>query len=115
MRRNGWIFLEVLVATNVVGILAVVLATAVGAHQKAINHLADTRAASRLAESAILSMQSGQSPLPRGEDQSVAIHPISQATYFSGMSWVEIDASFHGRRAALIGLVPTGSTPGGGK
>jgi len=115
MRNRGWVFMEVLVATMLVGILAIILSKAAGAHQNGISHLADMRAASRLAESAMLSMQVGQSRVPVDENQSIAVRPVSQGTEISGMSWVEIDATVHGRSAELVGLVPSGSIPNGGK
>jgi hypothetical protein len=115
MRSRGWVFMDVLVATMLVGILAIILSKAIGAHQSGINHLADTRAASRLAESAMSSMQSGEAPMAGDANQSIAIRKDSPAAGITGMSWVEVDAGVDGRHASLVGLVPLDSIPGGGK
>jgi ABC-type Fe3+ transport system permease subunit len=108
--RTGWVFIDVMMATILLSIIAGILGFAANWHQHALKHLSDARAASRLAESALLSLQSGQSPPATG----VAFHRLSSSTDLPGRSWVQVDATVGARRAGVVGLVPDNSIPGGG-
>jgi hypothetical protein len=102
--RKGWVFLDVVMALTIVAILGLVLGSAADARQRALNHLADSRAAERLAESALISLQAGQAA-PGG---AVIVHNLSIAAPVPDRNWVEVDATVNKREAAIIGLVPKG-------
>jgi hypothetical protein len=95
----------------IVSIIGLTLGAGATWHNRALAHLADARAASRLAESALTSLQSNQHPT---NAPTVHYHQIAQASDFPGMTWVEVNATVNGRSASLIGLVPTQSLAGGG-
>jgi hypothetical protein len=108
--RNGWVFLDVVMGIILVSFIAAILGAAADFHQRAQRHLADTRAAARLAESALLSMQSGQTPRPFGE-ASLAFHRLSASSDFPGKTWVRVEAAVGDRTASLVGLVPQTAVP----
>lgn len=111
--RRGWVFIDVVMAMILISLIAAMLGAAANWHQRALRHLADSRSATRLAESAILSMQSGQTP-SRGSDAALTIHKLSDSSDIPGNAWVEVDATVGNRRASLVGLVPQNTLPGGG-
>jgi hypothetical protein len=100
-------------AIMIVAILAALLSVADGSHQRALKHLADSRSATRLAESALISMQSGQS-LSIPTDCDLAFRELSPSPGLPGQVWIEVDAAVNGRRASLVGLVPRNSLPHAG-
>jgi hypothetical protein len=104
--RRGWVFMDVLVGMLLVGMLGGILGAAAAMQQRSIKHLDDIRAAYRLAESALLSISSGQ-PTPAG--QSVRVRKLQNSPRASGMDWVEAQASVRGCTARLVGLVPAGA------
>jgi type II secretory pathway pseudopilin PulG len=114
MRHSrGWVFLDVVMAIMIVAILAAILGFAAASHQRGLKHLADSRSATRLAESALISMQSGQSPsIPA--NSNLAFHELPVSPEFPGKVWIEVDAAVNGRQASLVGLVPRNSLPHGG-
>ena len=101
---RGWVFLDVVMALAIVAILAGILGSAAAARQRALHHLADSRAASRLAESVLISLQSAQ-PAPAG---SIVIREISTASPVPAEKWIEVQATVNNRQADIIGLVPKG-------
>jgi type II secretory pathway pseudopilin PulG len=109
--RRGWVFLDVLVGMMIVAVLGAMIGAAGAAHQRALKHLDDARAATHLAESALLSMQSGQKPVAGSE---LAVRELPSPADLAGMSWVEVRASVHGKSASLVGLVPRDAVPTGG-
>jgi|ERR1700678_2331059 hypothetical protein len=111
--RRGWVFIDVVMAMILVSLIAAMLGAAADWHQRALRHLADSRSATRLAESAILSMQSGQTP-PASGDAALTIHKLSNSSDIPGKTWVEVDATVGKRHASLVGLVPPNTLPGGG-
>jgi type II secretory pathway pseudopilin PulG len=111
--RRGWVFIDVVMAIILVSIIAAMLSAAADWHQRALRHLTDSRSATRLAESAISSMQSGQTP-SQGGDSGLTFHKLSASSDFPGKTWVQVEATVGNRRASLIGLVPQNALPGGG-
>jgi type II secretory pathway pseudopilin PulG len=103
--RRGWVFIDVVMAMILVSIIAAILGAAADWHQRALRHLTNSRAATRLAESAILSMQSGQTPSNRGE-AGLTFHKLSASSDIPGKIWVEVEAT--------VGIVPQNALPGGG-
>jgi type II secretory pathway pseudopilin PulG len=111
--HRGWVFLDVLMAITIVAILTAILGLAVASHRRGLKHLADSRSATRLAESALISMQSGQSPsIPA--NSNLAFHELPVSPDLPGDVWIEVEASVNGRPASLVGLVPRNSLPHGG-
>ncbi len=111
--RHGWVFLDVLMGMTIVAFLGAILAAAAAMHQRAMQHLQDSRSATRLAESALLSMQSHQSPTTSSGGELIFQNlPDSQVP---DMTWVEVRATVHDRTASLIGLVPQNTIPAGEK
>lgn len=109
--RRGWVFIDVVMGVILVGMIAGMLGAAAGWHYRALKHLADTRAATRLAESTLISLQTGQ-PVAAADSKC---RELSAATDLPGMTWVEVSATVDGRSASLVGLVPNNSlTPAGG-
>jgi hypothetical protein len=83
--------------------------------------LAESRAAQRLAESVLLDLQCGRSAqLPQGTaEPRVDVQALDGASGVGTSRWVRVEVTYDGRRASLIGLVPTGATTqpeeGGGR
>lgn len=100
----GWVFLDVVMALAIIAILAAILGAAAAARQRALHHLADSRAADRLAEAALISLQTGQAA-PAG---SIVIRDLSTASPVPAQSWIEVHATVNNRQADIIGLVPKG-------
>jgi len=104
----------------IVAILTAILGLAVASHQRGLKHLADSRSATRQAESALISMQSGQSPsIPadvegKPSTSNLAFHELPVSPELSSNVWIEVDATVNGRPASLVGLVPRNSLPHGG-
>ena len=107
---RGWVFLDVLMGILIVAILAAILGLAAASHQRGLKHLADSGSATRLAESALISMQCGQSPsIPA--NCKLAVRQLSVPSEFPGRIWIEVDAAVNGRHASLVGLVPQNLVP----
>ncbi len=104
--RRGWVFLDVLSGLVIVAILAGTLGAAVAARERALHHLADIRAAQRLAESALICLQSGEVAPAEG----VAVRDLADAPANPQNKWVEVTATVNGRQAQIVGLVPKGSS-----
>jgi hypothetical protein len=109
--RRGWVFVDVLMATILVALIAAMLGAAAGWQQRAMIHLANARAASRTAESALLTLQSGHALAP---DSPVHIRRLAEESNIPGQVWVQVDAAEGGRAATLVGLVPQNTLPAGG-
>jgi hypothetical protein len=100
----GWVFLDVLSGLLIVALLAATLGAAAAARERALHHLADTRAAMRAAESALISLQSGDTRPAEG----VAIRRLPDVSPNPLSEWVQVRATVNGREAQLVGLVPKG-------
>jgi Tfp pilus assembly protein PilX len=109
-RRRGWVFLDVLVGLMILGIIGLTLGAGAAWHQRALAHLSDMRAASRVAESALISMQARE----QFDRSKVVCREVAGAQNPAGMSWVEVSAKVNGRSASLVGLVPKESLSAGG-
>ena len=103
-RHRGWVFLDVLSGLVIVAILAGTLGAAVASRERALHHLADVRAAQRLAESALISLQSGQTAPAEG----ISIRDLPDASPNLQSKWVQVTATVNGRQAQIIGLVAKG-------
>jgi hypothetical protein len=104
-RRAGWVFIDVLTGIILVGALAIILTAGARRQERGIHRLADTRAAYRLAESTLISLQGGQSPtMP--DDSRLLIHELSPCAEKPGMSWAEVQTTINGQQAGVIGVIP---------
>jgi Tfp pilus assembly protein PilX len=105
-RRRGFLELDILAGLVIVGALTLALAAVLGRQHRAVQKLADTRAATQLAESVLTELQAGRAqPKPGGEaDVSVEVRPAGD--------WVEVDVTVRGARATLVGPAP--QAPAGG-
>lgn len=102
--RRGFLIIDMLIGLTLLGTLATVLAIGVRSQQKGAAHLAESRAALRAAEAALIDLQSGANqPTPRrGVTVRVTDDPTTPAS--AGHRWVRIEAICNGRSATLYGL-----------
>jgi type II secretory pathway pseudopilin PulG len=116
-RRGGWFILDALLAIGVIVVLAAALASSMVRQRRAEDRLAASRESVRLAEQALVALQSGgTAPTPpqgvaieiRPSDQS-APHAASAAP--AGWRWVTVRVTRDGRTSDLTGLVPAGGVP----
>jgi hypothetical protein len=108
-RRRGWVFVDVVMGLILLGLSGTMLVVAANWHYRLLKHLADSRAATRLAESELISLQAGE-PVDQGK---FAVHQLPTASGSPGMQWVEVSATVDGRGASLVGLVPASAVHGG--
>jgi type II secretory pathway pseudopilin PulG len=114
MRRRGWVIIDVTWAMIIMSLLAGVLAVGAQTEQSNLRRLAESRAASRAAEAALISMQCGRYQ----PSADVTVRALSEPTNVPGMTWVQVRATFNGRSSVLVGMAPqkivaraTGGTP----
>jgi Tfp pilus assembly protein PilX len=103
--RKAFFTLDVLMALGVLAILMVVLAAAMSRQQRAVAGLADSRRATREAESTLCQIQAGLSVPTAPADEKVQMRPLDGAAP-PGQRWVQIEVIAAGRHATLSGLVP---------
>ena len=103
MRRRGFILADIAIGLAVVGVVATVLASAVGRTHTADQRLAEDRAASRLAEHVLLDLQHHQPPPTAPAGASITVR---RTTDPAGGNWAAVDVDLHGRRATLLGMMP---------
>jgi type II secretory pathway pseudopilin PulG len=100
---------DVIMAIGVVLILAGALAVSLTRRQAVSNHLADSRAATRVAEQVLTALQSGE-PLPAGDAETkIAVKPVAGAADVAGLRWVSVAVTRGGRAASLVGLARAGA------
>jgi type II secretory pathway pseudopilin PulG len=104
-KRHGWVLLDVLMGMIIVALLAAILGAAAAMNQRSLQHLADSRAATLEAESALLSLQSHQKPTLGNGGQS-SCKKLSDFPKTPNMTWIEVRATVNARTATIIGLVP---------
>ena len=109
-QRPGWVFIDILMSLILIGLLATMLAAGANWHHRALTHLAESRAAFRLAESALISLQAAQ-PI---DSSKFTCRQLSPSPDLPAMTWVQVTATVNGRSATLTGLVPKTNLPTGG-
>jgi hypothetical protein len=102
-RRSGWIFADVVMSLALLSMAAGTLAVAVNRHHAASQKLSDLRTASRVAESAMTALQSGQ-PAPAG---MVRVQSLESADSPAGR-WVRVIAIDGKESASVVGMIPKG-------
>ncbi len=105
--RSGYVFVDALFAILIMTTLAGVLIAAIHGEETSSKYMDDSRAATRLAESALTALQTGQQvPKPANSSQRITLRVLPTSPQLAGQSWVLVRGSVKGRAAELIGLVP---------
>jgi hypothetical protein len=104
--RRGWVFIDALWGMILISMIAGIFATAMNRRQVGLARLADSRAACRLSEEALIDLQEGRGLPPLSSDESLRIVKLdAQGT------WVRVEGTVRGRDAQLIGYLPRGANP----
>jgi type II secretory pathway pseudopilin PulG len=108
--RGGFFEIDILAGLVIVGALALALAAVLGRQHRAVQKLADARAATQLAESVLTDLQAGRGgERPAEDDVSVEVKPVGDAAAAAGAragAWAEVVVRVRGARASLVGPVP---------
>jgi hypothetical protein len=109
-KRRGLMVADVAAGFSILIVLAVAFAVALAGRDRAARKLANTRAATRLAERAMVELQSTK-PLPAPADgERVEVQPVDGAPPATGKSWVQVRATVQGQMASLYGAVPAAAS-----
>lgn len=98
-RQRGFLMMDIFIGLGVIIILAMVVGMSIVATGKSVQSLADHRAAVRDAERVLTMLQ-------QGEAVDHGVEPLDSEAP-KGMTWVRVEAMVKGRRAQLVGIVPT--------
>lgn len=95
----------------IVAALALALAAVLGRQHRAVQKLADTRAAMQLAESVLTDLQAGRTREKTSDEGDVSVELKPAETAASGApatagAWVEVVVRVRGGRASLVGPAP---------
>jgi hypothetical protein len=104
--RRGWVFIDALWGMILISMIAGIFATAMNRRQVGLARLADSRAACRLSEEALIDLQEGRGLPSLSSDESLRIVKLS-----SDGTWVEAEATVRERGAQLVGYLPKGGHP----
>jgi hypothetical protein len=103
-RRRALVFADAVVGLALITVIAGLLAVAVNRHQAAMNQLANSRAASRLAQSALISLERGR-PLPNDPRLAMRVLPSpANGPPIEGTRWIEIRATVNGQTEQFVAL-----------
>jgi hypothetical protein len=103
---------DILVGFAVVLILAAALAVSLKRRQAVVDHLADSRAATRVAEQTLTALQSGQAAPMGDAETKIEIRPAGAAAAdVAGLRWVTVEITRNGRKASLTGLAKANAVP----
>ena len=109
MHRNnrcGFVMADVLTGIALLVVLSGAMIVAQSARSHAAQKFADTRAAVRLAERALIELQNGR-PLPTdAPDAKLEVAPLAAEAGVAGRKWIEVRATLRSQKAVLCGLVP---------
>lgn len=105
-RRRGFLLVDLVTALAIVGVLGAAVAMSLDHHRSAERTLADSRAALRLAEQALVTMRYDRTPPRSTERASITVRPIPDAPTVGNNVWVIVTVTHADRRAELVGLVP---------
>lgn len=103
--RCGYFATDAMIALFIVVVLSAALAMAAATRQRSATRLAHIREATRLAEQALLDLQSGNTPR-LSDGASLRIQRVESAEPSGGRRWVRVQVTVEGRGAELLGLVP---------
>ena len=107
---------DAIMALAIVVILLGVLTVAVSRQRRGSERLADSRAASRLAEETITAMQTGAPPPASPEGMKVQVRAAATPPSLevpTGSTWVDVQVTYgNGRASSLSGLVRADAAKG---
>lgn len=116
-RRRAFIFADAVIGLTVIGIIAGLLAVAVNRQHAAMSRLANSRAASDLAQSAVSTLQQGRAFPGDPRIEVLVLAPPQEAggeaisNVIGGKRWVQVRATLNGHTEQLIALVPKEKLP----
>jgi type II secretory pathway pseudopilin PulG len=111
--QHGFMFIDVLMAIIILGVLVLVLTVAMARQQRASKAMADKRQAIRVAEMTLAALHTGHQP-PTAEGAGIKIHDATGGAPQAGRHWVEVETIVGTQHSFLTGLVPGApSTPEG--
>src|SRR2546423_1357088 len=110
-RRRGLFAMDAMVGLALVVMLSMLLAVAATRRDRAQRKLADSRAAVRMAEQVLISLQSGQAGPTASPTDAISILPVQSGVLNGELRWVEVRVTHNGQTASLIGAVPKGGSP----
>lgn len=105
-RMRAFFAADVLAALALLIIAGAALMVAITRQRTGATRLADTREAGRLAEAALVDLQSAQALPVDTADSRLVIRPCQSGGTVVGHHWVEVEAVVRGQARVLIGLVP---------
>lgn len=108
--RRGFLVADIGIGLAITALVAVLLATAVGRHNRAASRLADSRAAVRMAEAVLIGLQT-RKPAPAVEEAAVDVQRSPASDGPAGWEWATVTVEHRGRSAVLTGLVPAEGGP----
>ena len=118
-RRRAFLEIDVLAGLVIVGALTLALGAVLGRQHRAVQKLADNRAAMHLAEAVLTDLQAGRGRSQTGADPDVTVtlRRVDRVGDQPGVAagpdaWVEVVASVRGGRASLLGAVPRDAAGG---
>ena len=104
---GGYLILDVTIGLAILAIMLGMLVSTLGQQRRASRHLADTRAAVRLAERTLASWQTGAALTPTRPTEGLSRwRLLDDPAPVDTHRWVEVTAEVRGRTARLVGLVP---------
>ena len=109
--KRGFLAADVLAALALLIIAGAALMVAITRQRTGATRLAETREAGRLAEAALVDLQSGQALPKDTADTKLVIRPCQSGGAVGGHHWVEVEAAVRGQTRVLIGLAPDAASP----
>ena len=109
--------IDVIAGLLILVVLTATLATSLARQDRAAQKLADSRAATRLAEQPLPALQTGRAPPTPEEGTAIDIVPLEpgDAAPPAGRAWVRVTVTRNGRSSSLIGLTRADAAGGGAK
>jgi hypothetical protein len=107
--RSGFLVADILLGLVLLGVATTFVAVAARQSAAATQRLAQTRAAARLAEEVITSLQAGE-PVPSEDGGQVEVERLASPVAFEGFAWARVTVRRDGREVRLVGLVRSGAT-----
>jgi len=104
-RRRGFVWADAVVGLAVISTVTVALLATAGRQNWESNKLADSRAADRLAESALMELQAGRALPPTEDDARVEVRHVGGGAP-QGWVWAQVTATVGGRSRSVFGLAP---------
>jgi hypothetical protein len=111
LRRRGFFLADTVMGFIVVGILGVILVTAITKSSRARDRLEESATADRIAQRVMGVLREGKPGPATLGDAQVKVKAASGGAVVAGQRWVEVSVVYHGRSASLVGLVPAGGAP----